>query len=247
MRQNNMRLTPIAAIAVALSVAGPILAQEWVEFANRDDRFTCLFPTQPKITETTYLSQHEANLPARIYRAEQGQSRYSVTVVDYNQAQRILTEKAKSCPAGAEPCLGGPGDEGHWKADIRGALDWATWQLIKGEAKVTSFVWATVDNVEGRQMQLTNPDKSRTFVGIFMHQNKLYISEGTVPRGYPEPALFQQSLGWLDENGIGLRYRSYYNNSYPPPPRLDRSRAPGQGRIDAPDAVVPGKPEGDKQ
>ncbi|HEY1241494.1 MAG TPA: hypothetical protein VGF16_13105 [Bryobacteraceae bacterium] len=242
-----MRLTPQISMAVALFVAAPLFAQEWVEFASREDRFTCLFPTQPKVTETTYLSQHEANLPARIYSAEQGQSRYSVTAVDYTQAQRILTEKAKSCPAGAEPCLGGPGDEGHWKSDIRGAIDWATWQILKRDAKVTTFVWAAVDMVEGRQMQLTNPDKSRTFVGIFMHQNKLYISEGTVPRGYPEPALFQQSLGWLDENGIGLRYTTYYNNSYPPPSRLDRTRRPGQGRIDAPGASVPGKQEGDKQ
>ncbi|HLK48377.1 MAG TPA: hypothetical protein VKT49_09595 [Bryobacteraceae bacterium] len=241
-----MRLTPLISMAVALSVTAPLFAQEWVEFASREDRFTCLFPTQPKVTETTYLSQHEANLPARIYSAEEGQSRYKVTVVDYTQAQRILTEKAKSCPAGAEPCLGGPGDEGHWRADIRGAIDWATWQLIKGDAKVTSFVWAAMDMVEGRQMQLTNADKSRTFIGIFMHQNKLYINEGTVPRGYPEPALFQQSLGWLDENGIGLRYTSYYNNSYPPPSRVDRTRRPGQGRIDAPGAVVPGKQEGDK-
>lgn len=241
-----MRLKPVISMAVALSVAAPIFAQEWVEFASREDRFTCLFPTQPKITETTYLSQHEANLPARVYSAEEGQSRYKVTVVDYTQAQRILTEKAKSCPAGAEPCLGGPGDEGHWRSDIRGAIDWATWQLIRGDAKVTSFVWAAMDMVEGRQIQLTNPDKSRTFIGIFMHQNKLYINEGTVPRGYPEPALFQQSLGWLDENGIGLRYTSYYNNSYPAPSRVDRSRRPGQGRIDAPGAVVPGKQEGEK-
>src|SRR5690348_8434099 len=82
-RRNNMRLTPVISMAVALSMAAPIFAQEWVEFASREDRFTCLFPTQPKVTETTYLSQHEANLPARIYSAEQGQSRYSVTAVDY--------------------------------------------------------------------------------------------------------------------------------------------------------------------
>ena len=241
-----MRLTTLITTGLALAVAAPLFAQEWVEFASREDRFTCLFPTQPKVTETTYLSQHEANLPARIYTAEQGKSRYSVTVVDYNQAQRILTEKAKSCPAGAEPCLGGPGDEGHWKSDIRGAVDWATWQLLKRDAKVTSFVWAAMDMVEGRQLQLTNADKTRTFVGIFLHENKLYLSEGTVPPGYPEPALFQQSLGWLDENGIGLRYTTYYNNSYPPPSRVDRSRRPGQGRIDAPGAVVPGNKEGDK-
>ena len=238
-----MRLRPLISTALLLSVSGLLFAQEWIEFASREDRFTCNFPAQPKITETIYRSQHEADLPARVYSASQGQSRYSVTVVDYNQAQRILTEKAKSCPAGAEPCLGGPGDEGHWKADIRGALEYASWQLMKRDAKLTLFVWGVVDLVEGRQLQLTNPDKSRTFAGIYMHENKLYIIEGTVPPGYPEPGLFQQSLGWLDENGVGLRYQTYYSNGNPVPLRVNRGgRGQGQGRIDAPGANVnPGK------
>src|SRR5262245_8694768 len=75
---------------------------------HREDRFTCNFPSQPKVTETTYRSQMGAALPARIYSADQGQSRYSVTVIDYNQDQPLLKEKAKSCPVGAEPCLGSP-------------------------------------------------------------------------------------------------------------------------------------------
>src|SRR6267154_6132424 len=148
-RRNNMRLTPLISTALVLFVPGSLFAQEWVEFASREDRFTCNFPTQPKITETKYLSQHEADLPARIYSATQGQSRYSVTVVDYNQVQRILTEKAKSCPAGAEPCLGSPGDEGHWRADLRGAIVYATWRFMQRDAKLTSLVWKTVDLVEG--------------------------------------------------------------------------------------------------
>ena len=239
-----MRPIPLVSAVLMFAAAGPLFSQEWIEFASREDRFTCNFPEQPKITQTIYRSQHEADLPARIYSASQGQSRYSVTVVDYTQAQRILTEKAKSCPAGAEPCLGSPGDEGHWKADIRGAIDYATWQFLKREAKVTSFNWGLVDMVEGRQLQLTNnADKSRTFVGIYMHENKLYMVEGTVPPGYPEPGLFQQSLGWLDENGIGLRYQSYYSNGFPPPARVNRAgRGAGQGRIDAPGANAnPGK------
>jgi hypothetical protein len=243
-RKDKQVMRPILiSTALLLSISGVLFAQEWVEFASRQDRFTCLFPTQPQVTETTYLSQHEANLPARVYMATQGKSTFKVTVVDYNQAQRILTEKAKSCPAGAEPCLGGPGDEGHYKSDIRGAIDWETWQLLKRDAKVTLFTWANMDQVEGRTMQLTNSaDQSRTFIGLFMHENKLYISEGTVPKGYPEPGLFQQSLGWLDENGIGLRYTAIYSNYYPPPPRVNRAQRPGQGRIDAPGATVnPGK------
>jgi len=218
-----MRLTPLVSAAVVLSLSGVLFAQEWIEFANQGDRFTCNFPSPPKVTEIIYRSERGADLPARVYSAEQGKSRYSVTVVDYNQAQRILTEEAKSCPPGAEPCLGSPGDEGHWRADVRGAIVYATWRFMQRDAKLTSFVWNFVDLVEGHQLQLTNnADKSRTFAGIYMHENKLYIIEGTVPAGYPEPGLFQQSLGWLDENGKGLRYQSYYSNGFPTPPRVKR-------------------------
>jgi hypothetical protein len=162
-----------------------------------------------------------------------------VTVVDFTPIEKILTEKAKSCPVGAEPCIGGgAGGPGHWKSDLRGALVYASWQLMQRDVKVTSFVWNHVDLVDGHQLQMTNNrDKSRTFAGVYMHENKLYIIEGTVPAGYPEPGLFQQSLGWLDENGIGLRYQTYYSNNYPAPPRLGRgAQAQTQGRIDAPGA-----------
>lgn len=234
-----MRMMPLTSAALLLFVSGPSFGQDWVEFANREDRFTCDFPVQPTMIETTYRSEHKADLPARVYGAAQGQSRYSVTVIDYNQAQRILAEKAKKCPPGAETCLGGPGDAGHWKDDIRGAIVYASLQFIQRDAKVTSYVWGFVDQVEGHQLQLTNnADKSRTFAGIYMHENKLYIAEATVPAGYPEPGLFQQSLGWLDENGIGLRYQSLYSNGWPAPPRVNRAtQGPGPGRIDAPDAT----------
>src|SRR5262245_7385528 len=102
-----MRLIPVFAIALLLTVPKSLLAQEWIEFASREDRFTCNFPSQPKVTQTTYKSERGADLPARVYNVTQGQSRYSVTVVDYSSIEKILTEKAKSCPAGAEPCLGG--------------------------------------------------------------------------------------------------------------------------------------------
>ena len=215
-----MRLTPLISAAFALSISGPSFAQEWIEFASREDRFTCNFPSEPKVTKTTYRSEYGADLPARLYSATQGQSRYSVTVVDYNQAQRILTEKAKACPAGAETCSGAAGNEGYWRNDVRGAIVYTSWQFMKRNAKATHYMWNLVDRVEGHQLQLTNnADKSRTFASIYMHENKLYIMEGTVPAGYPEPGFFQQSLGWLDESGIRVRYESVYSNGFPAPPR----------------------------
>ena len=231
----NMRLIPLISAALIVSASGSSFAQEWVEFANMQDRFTCNFPSQPKITETIFHSERGADLPMRTYSAAQGQSRYSVTVIDYTQDRKILAEKAKKCPPGAEPCSGAAGNEGHWIDDMRGAIIYASWQFMKRDGKLTSLEWNLVDQVEGQQLQLTNADKSRTFAGIYMHENKLYIIEGTVPAGYPEPGLFQQSLGWLDENGLGLRYQSVYSNNYPAPPRVKRDREQqGQGRIDAP-------------
>ena len=173
-----MRLIPLISAAFVLSVSGPSFAQEWIEFASREDRFTCNFPSQPKVTETTYRSEYGADLPARVYSATQGQSRYSVTVVDYNQAQRILTEKAKACPAGAETCLGTPVNEGHWRNDVRGAIVYASWQFMQRDAKVTHYVWNFVDLVEGHQLQLTNnADKSRTFAGD-LHARKQALHHG---------------------------------------------------------------------
>src|SRR5438093_3597602 len=191
-----MRLTPLVSAAVVLSLAGASFAQEWIEFANREDRFTCNFPSPPKVMQITYRSERGADLPARVYSATQGPSRYTVTVVDYNPAQRILTEKAKSCPAGAEPCLGSPGDEGHWKAEIRGAIVYATWRLMQRDAKVTSLVWNTVDLVEGHQLQLTNnADKSRTFAGDLHAREQALCHRGHGAGGLPGAGIVSAVAG----------------------------------------------------
>jgi len=129
-----------------------------------------------------------------------------MTVVDYRSIEKILTAKSKSCPAGAEACSGNTAPTsstgaGYWKADVAGALIYATWQFMERDAKVTHLLWNNVDFVEGHQLQLTNADGSRTLAAIYMQENKLYILEGTVPEGCPEPVIFQQSMGWIDENG----------------------------------------------
>lgn len=227
-----MRVNAFVA-ALILSIAAPAVAQEWVEFVSREDRVTATFPAQPTVTQTTYKSQFGADLPARAYSAQQGQSRFSLTVVDYSRIEEILTEKAKSCPPGAETCKGGGSSTGagYFKADVAGAIIYATEQFIQRDAKVTYFGWNNIDLVGGHQISLTNnADKSRTSAAIYMHDNKLYILEGTVPAGYPEPGFFQQSLGWLDANGNGVRYETLYHQSFPSPPvarRGGRGQGPG--------------------
>jgi hypothetical protein len=102
---------------------------------------------------------------------------------------------------------------------------------------MTHYMWNFIDLVEGHQLQLTNTaDRSRTYVAIYMHDNRLYMLEGTVPSGYPEPALFQQSLGFVDKDGNGIRYSDYYDNDYPAPPP---ARRPGAGAAQPAGAATP--------
>src|SRR5215510_9001386 len=184
-----MRLTFLIAVLLILFVSLPAFTQEWIEFASREDRFTCVFPSQPKITETTWLSEYGTVLPARVYSATEGQSRYALTVVDYNPLERLAVEKSKLCPAGAEPCQGiADVGVGYWKNDVRGAIVYATSKFLQRDAKLIRLTWNFQQMVQGQELQLrNNADQSVTWASVYMHENRLIILEGTVPRGYPPP------------------------------------------------------------
>jgi hypothetical protein len=176
------------------------------------------FPVPPKITETTWKSEMDYTLPARVYSADKGSEHYSVTVVDYSGLEQLGIERSKTCPPGNQQCRGtntGVVGSGYWKQDERGAIVYATFKLLQRDAKLTGLAWEWQDMVEGHFIQMTNnADQSRTFAYIGMHEQKLYILEGTVPKGYPQPGLFQQSMGWVDKDGNGIRYQIIYSNAY---------------------------------
>jgi protein tyrosine phosphatase (PTP) superfamily phosphohydrolase (DUF442 family) len=74
------------------------------------------------------------------------------------------------------------------------------------------MTWNWAEQVEGTLLQFTNADQSRTSASIYMHDNRLYIVEGTVPKGYPEPELFKMSVGFARPDGTGSNtYSSVYN------------------------------------
>ena len=78
-----MRVIPCALLAVCLLAPRPAAAQEWIEFSSSQDLFSVNFPQQPKVETITYVSQQEAPLPGRVYTATEGQSKYSMTVIEY--------------------------------------------------------------------------------------------------------------------------------------------------------------------
>jgi hypothetical protein len=160
---------------------------------------------------------------------ERDGSRYLLTVVDYRGIEQQGIERAKACPIGAEPCRGqatGVIGPAYWKMDVRGAINYALFLFLQRDVKVTHMSLNWTNLIEGLLLQFTNPDQSRTFAAIHMHENKLYIQEGTVPKDSIEVSvvLFQQSLGFLTQEGNPVRYQNViYSNAYhgmrvyPPP------------------------------
>ena len=219
------------AVLLLMLTCAPASAQEWVQYASKADLFAVNFPSEPKVADISYTTEFGIKLPGHVYTSEQGQSRYSLTAVDYADAEKIHTARAVDCKA-----KGGEGDacQNDWRGDVQGSMIFAASKFIKRDAKVNFFGWAVVDQIEGLRVQLTNTDGSRTFGEIHRHGTRLYVLEATVPKGAPAPGLFQQSLMFIDEEGKPIRYRSIYTTGYsegwkfpaPAPPRTGPPPAP---------------------
>ena len=167
----------IAGITVLL-VAATLQAQEWSTYSNRIDRFEVNFPGQPKVEEIKWPSEYGAVFPGRVYSVEQSGSRYSVTVIDYTDAERIHAARTNHTEADSLPI--------YWQVDVQASIAYAATKFRQRPGvKVTYDAFHYIDLVSGHQLQMTNPDQSRTFAGIYLHESRLYILEATVPAKAP--------------------------------------------------------------
>jgi hypothetical protein len=211
-----MRHALICALLVLLP-AGVASGQEWVEFTSVEDGFRVAFPAQPQVQNTTYTTQYGYALPARVYSVTSGPQRFAVTVADFRTIQQQAI--ARTCPKGPDTCqrraLTAVIGEGEWRNDVRGAMLYALNAFIKRDSKITNITGDWQDLVDGMMVQLANADQSRTFASISMHDNRLYVVEGTAPvSGYPPPIAFQQNFSYVDGQGNAIRYQRMYSNAY---------------------------------
>lgn len=209
-----MRLIPL--ILGWLAASAPLSAQEWLTTTVPEDGFRANFPGQPTVEHVTYESELRMTLPARVYRAADALGRYSTTVVDYRDVERLHNERSATCLA-ARGANQQDGDtcQNDFVMEVAGAMDHAAAAFLKRDGvKVTHYGTYFLDMVAGRLLQLTNPDRSRTYVAIHQHAGRLYIHEATVPASMPEPILFEQSLAWVNDEGKAIRYRTLYTEGY---------------------------------
>ena len=205
-------------LSLLLLVPGVAVAQEeWEVYVSPQDSFTVNFPGKPKVADITWRSQLGFTLPGRVYSAEKGRERFSLTVVDYRPLEEQGIARWKQCPPGNAQCRDGGETIGpaYWKQDERGAIAYAIAKYLKNPAyDVTDYAWDWQDMVEGYHLQLKGGGM-RTLVYVAMHDRKLYVLEAVSPESFPEPGLFTHSMGYLDKDGKRIRYtETVYSGSY---------------------------------
>ena len=114
----------IPAAALILLLSQPATAQDWARFVSIDDGFSANYPGQPKVETITYTSQYQQPLPGKVYSAADALGRYSTTVVDYRNIEKLHADKTAKCQAarGANQ-LDGDSCQNDFRMDVAGATE----------------------------------------------------------------------------------------------------------------------------
>lgn len=191
----------LIAIAALLLVSGSALGQRWMPFESREDGFRMMIPGEFSRADADYTTEYGIVVPAHVYTHENASGRYTMTVVDYRDSQRLHEERIKELDDVYLPIYG--------QVDVRASVAFAARKIRERAASVEYDNYHYINRVDGHQLQTTNPDGTRTYAGIYLHRSRLYVIEATVNPDYPPGGMFQQSLEFIDENGEPYTYRNF--------------------------------------
>ena len=174
----NRYAAGVLAATLLLLSQNAALAQAWISFVSKEDRFAQWFPTEPTVENIEWIDEDGAMRPAHKYTSERNGSIYALYVVDYSEANFTTMR----------------GSMAHTATKYR--------QL----GKVTYDAYAQLDRIEGHQLQITLEDGRRIFFAEFLEDSLLYVLDANIPPRAAPPLQFQQSMQILDAQGIRIRY-----------------------------------------
>jgi hypothetical protein len=168
---------------LVLLLSGAALAQSFIVYVDREQRFSVNLPAQPRIEQFRYIHLDDEMVPARRYTAERDGTRFIVTVVDMTGMDNV--------------------------SRVRGSIAHEAWSIRKRVAakrgEIIYDAYSQISRIEGHQIQARYPDGSLDSWQLLIRDKRFYIQEADVPAGAPPPGLFLASLWILDENGKMLR------------------------------------------
>ena len=188
-------------LASALWFCGSAVAQRWIPYASATDGFRIMAPGEFAIEEIDFETEYGIVVPARIFSHENDTGRYSVTVVDYRDAQRLHDERLREIGPIYQPIYG--------QVDVRGSVAYAAKKIRDRASTIEYDAYHYISRIDGHQLQTTNPDQTRTFAAIYLYESRLYVIDATASPDIASSGMFQQSLEFIDEDGEVITYRNF--------------------------------------
>ena len=174
------------------------MESSWTRFSYPDQNFRANFPHEPTITKQPYLSEYGGTFSSTIYEASEGESDYSMTVVDFSDATEVYEAMADQ--------INVPGAHNFPLYMQMGAIPYTARQFRLRGGEVIYDAWHGIDFIEGHKLSIINEDNTRTYAGIYRHADRLFVLEANLPEGSASAAGFLESLHILDDEGERVRY-----------------------------------------
>jgi hypothetical protein len=173
-----MRRAFLISAAFASMLSGAAWAQAWSEHENRQEGWLMNFPGEPKVENRPYTTASGTLFGSKVYSVESGGGIYSFTFVEF---------------------AGQPQDQTQTIAYAVNTL------RQKGRARYDDA--HDLDGVTGHQISVLLPDNRLMLGSVYFYNQRLYITEASVPAGAAPPQQFQQSITFLHPDGRRVNVR----------------------------------------
>ena len=173
-----MRPVFVVSAAFALLASGSVLAQAWTEHENRQEGWMMNFPGEPKLETRPYTTASGATVNAKVHTVEIPSGIYSFTFVELKDNPQDQTQSIA-----------------HAVKVLR----------EKGRARYDDA--HDLDGVTGHQISVAEPSGRLMLGSVYFYNQRLYITEASVPAGAAPPQQFQQSITFLHPDGRRVNVR----------------------------------------
>jgi len=171
----TMRFLSSICLLVAVLVASPVSAQQWLDYVNHEYRFSINFPAEPSEEEISYLRADGSALPARSFIAETDNGRFAVTAIVFPDT-------------GIDASI-----------ELEHAAD-----LLSARGEIRYEGATDYDDIPVYELNMIAADGNQIMVSVILYETHLYIVEAEVSADMAPPVHFQQSISPLDANGRAL-------------------------------------------
>ena len=173
-----MRSVFVVSAACALVASGAALGQAWTEHENRQEGWLINFPGQPRLESRPYTTASGVTVDSKVYSVELPSGVYSFTFVELAGRSQDQTQSIA-----------------HAVSTLR----------QKGRPRYDDA--HDLDGVTGHQISVAEPSGGLMLGSVYFYNQRLYITEASVPPGAAPPQQFQQSITFLHPDGRRVNVR----------------------------------------